>query len=77
MVFRLVEAKARAARRGRPTAVLTRDKIDLLGGLNLVDSADGIPPGELLACRNYEPHYQTGAYRRVMCGVHRGRGSGR
>lgn len=64
-MFRLAEAKARNYRRRRPTAVLTKDKIDLKGGLNFIDAADGIDPGMLLACRNYETHFQTGAYRRV------------
>jgi hypothetical protein len=65
-MFRLARARAASNRaKGRRTAVLTRDKIDLKGGLNFIDAADGIPPGMLLACRNYEPHYQTGAYRRV------------
>lgn len=64
-MFRLAHAKARNMQRRRPTAVLTTDKIDLKGGLNFIDAADGIAPGMLLSCRNYEPHYQTGAYRRI------------
>jgi len=64
-MFRLGQAKANNYRRRRATNVLTGDKIDLRGGLNFVEAADGIPPGMLLSCRNYEPHYQTGAYRRI------------
>ena len=64
-MFRMAEAKQRNWRRRRGTSVITRDKIDLKGGLNFIDAADGIDPGMLLSCRNYEPHYQTGAYRRI------------
>lgn len=64
-MFRMAEAKQRNWRRRRATNVFTGDKIDLKGGLNFIDAADGIEPGMLLSCRNYEPHYQTGAYRRI------------
>ena len=64
-MFRYAYSKARNLRRRRPSAVLNMDKVDLKGGLNFIDAADGIKPGMLLACRNYEPHYQTGAYRRI------------
>lgn len=64
--FRFARSKSRNFQRRRPTAVLTTDKIDLKGGLNFIDAADGIDPGMLLSCRNYEPHYQTGAYRRIF-----------
>ena len=65
MAFRLARQKAAAMRNQRASGVTTRDRVRLKGGLNFVDSADGIDPGELISCRNYEPHYETGAYRRV------------
>lgn len=65
MSFRLIKSKANAGRRKHPSAVRTNDKIKLRGGLDLVNSAEAIDPGELLSCRNYEPHFQTGAYRRI------------
>jgi hypothetical protein len=64
-MFRMARAKQQNWRRRRSTSVITRDKIDLKGGLNFIDAADGIDPGMLLSCRNYETHYQTGAYRRI------------
>ena len=65
MSFRLINAKAEQGRRRRSTAVRVTDRIKLRGGLNIVDSAEGVDPGELLACRNYETHFKTGAYRRI------------
>jgi hypothetical protein len=65
MAFRLAHEKAKQARRRRATNVITSDKFKLMGGLNFVDSAEGVTPGELISCRNYEPHFQTGAYRRI------------
>lgn len=65
MAFRLLPTTALHQRRRRPTAVITNDRVRLAGGLNFVASAEGIDPGELLACRNYEPHWETGAYRRI------------
>lgn len=63
-MFSLIEGKQKTRRRRR-TQVRSRDKVKLRGGLNIVDSAEGIDPGELLAVRNYEPHYKTMAYRRI------------
>ena len=64
-MFRLARAKGLNYRRRRASNVITRDKVDLKGGLNFVDAADGIAPGMLLSARNYEPHYETQAYRRI------------
>lgn len=64
-MFRLARAKAAGWKRKRATHVITTDKVDLKGGLNFIDAADGIQSGMLLSCRNYEPHFQTGAYRRI------------
>jgi hypothetical protein len=63
MGYRLASAKASVRQRG--STVRTEDKVRFAGGLNFVDSAASISPGELLGCRNYEPHFQTGAYRRI------------
>lgn len=66
MTFRLATAKARTAHRMRAqTQVVARDKIRMAGGLNITDSAESIKGGELLSCRNYETHYENGAYRRL------------
>lgn len=65
MTFRLSHAKVINNRRRRGTAVYTKDKVSLRGGLNFVDSAESIDPGMLLACRNYEPYFVNGAYSRV------------
>lgn len=64
-MFRMAQAKRLNWPRRRATSVNTQDKVDLKGGLNFIDAADGILPGMLLSCRNYETHYQTGAYRRI------------
>lgn len=53
------------SRRNRESRVFTRDKVVLTGGLNLVQSASKIKPGELLVAKNYEPYFVDGAYKRV------------
>jgi hypothetical protein len=58
-------AWSRNARRNRSSRVITRDKVVLTGGLNLVQSASKIKPGELLVSKNYEPYFVDGAYKRV------------
>jgi hypothetical protein len=52
-------------RRKHASAVSTRDKVILTGGLNLVQSASKIKPGELLVVKNYEPYFVDGAYKRT------------
>jgi len=64
MSYTLAQAK-RQHRRKRASAVRVTDKIRMGGGLNLVDSAEQIPAGELLVNKNYEPHFISQAYARV------------
>jgi hypothetical protein len=61
MTIRLAQAKALSNRNRGRSNVITSDRVVFEGGLNLIDSAEGISPGELLGCRNYEPHFVTGA----------------
>lgn len=60
----LVTARHQHARRPRGSSV-TDDAFPLGGGLNLVDSPLNVQPGELLACKNYEPGPNGVGYRRV------------
>ena len=59
------EAYRKHGRRNKGSRVHTRDKVVLTGGLNLVQSASKIKPGELLVAKNYEPYFVDGAYKRV------------
>lgn len=65
MTFRLSTAFQRNRPRYSGTQVNAHDTVRFAGGLNLVDSALSIQPGELLVCKNYEPNYINGAYVRV------------
>jgi len=58
-------AYKRNAFRNRASRVITKIKVILSGGLNLVHSALKIKPGELLVSKNYEPYFVDGAYQRV------------
>ena len=64
MTFRYATAKVRRRSR-RSTQVHTRDKVNLKGGLDLVTSVEALSPGNMLACRNYEPYFVGGGYRRL------------
>lgn len=59
----LVHAR-RVARRTAPTRVRNDDYFQFEGGLNLVDPPLEVRPGQLLACRNYEPGVR-GGYTRI------------
>lgn len=61
----LVTARHYFARRPRRSNVRDDDYFPLLGGLNLVDSAFNIAPGNMIACRNYEIGPKGVGYRRV------------
>lgn len=54
----LVSARRRS--RQLPNLVQDGDYFPFRGGLNLVDTALAIAPGQLLACRNYEPAIRGG-----------------
>lgn len=50
----------RYARNTRPTRVNDSDYFPFGGGLNLVDTPLAVRPGQLLACKNYEPGIRGG-----------------
>jgi hypothetical protein len=54
-----------AHRRGRASHVRVHDTVRYAGGLDLVNSAQAIKAGRLLAVKNYEPNFINGAYTRV------------
>lgn len=60
----LVTARYRYARRPRGSRVSDGDSFALVGGLNLEDSPLLVKPGQLLACKNYEPKSGSG-YSRI------------